>query len=504
MRPIFSSLERGGRRPLVALVVAAAFALGHFGNPAAAPGGRSGCFMILVGKGATADGSVLLAHNNDLTGEEPSLIEKNPRQKHAPGDVITFPSGLEMPQIAETFEWLVLRIAEGFAEGDAVAINEFQVAIAGGVALGRDRNEKAKKADPLVKRGLTGGVRYIALQRSRTARECVALVGNLYNRYGVTYPSGFGVADPQEIWYIESGGGHTWAAVRIPDDAYWVQANGYRIGTIDPGDTANTLTSPDLFEFCEKHGLWDPGKGPFSFRSAFGGQYAKTEGEEYYNRRRVWRAMDLLSPSLELDAEAKEYPMSALPEKKVTLEKLFEILRDHYDGTKYDGYGRESESSGERLIASPTCVHTDVIQLRGDMPADVGAVLWAGLSRPMGTVYLPFYFGIDRVPEAYSTTEESAGSAFFVYKKLSELLIADYANRMDTVLSVWNHLEQSSVEFQNVVDETALRIHKKKPDMAGHFLTTYLFGLADQALQAAKRLTLELDTTNSDRGSGSN
>jgi len=167
-----------------------------------------------------------------------------------PGAAVAFPSGLEIPQVAETFEWMVMRIADGYEEGDAVAINEWQVAIAGGVALERDRNNRARRVDPLIKTGLTGGVRYVALQRAKTARECVSIVGELYSTYGVTYPSGFGVADADEIWYIESGGGRTWAAVRIPDDQYWVQANGYRIGKIDVAYTANVIVSDGLLEFC--------------------------------------------------------------------------------------------------------------------------------------------------------------------------------------------------------------------------------------------------------------
>ncbi|MFC2136523.1 C69 family dipeptidase, partial [Bacteroidota bacterium] len=190
------------------------------------------CFMILAGKEATQDGSVLIAHNNDLKGTETSFVEKIPRRKHSFDDVVSFPSGLTIAQAEETYEWMVLRIERGYTEGDAIAINEFQVSIGGGVALGQDRNKKAELSDPLIKNGLTGGVRFIALERSKTARECVEMIGSLYTMYGVTYPSGAAVADPDEIWYIEAGGGHTWAAVRIPDDKFMAVANGYRIGEI--------------------------------------------------------------------------------------------------------------------------------------------------------------------------------------------------------------------------------------------------------------------------------
>ncbi|MCK4889668.1 MAG: C69 family dipeptidase, partial [Candidatus Aminicenantes bacterium] len=243
---------------------------------------RLECFLIMAGKGTTSDGSVLLAHNNDLSGKEASLIEKYPQAKYKTGEYVHFPTGLKIPQAGETFEWMVLRIYSGFSEGDAVAVNEFQVAIAGGLALGDDRNEKAVEADPLIKKGLTGGVRYIALQRSKTARECVELIGSLYTKYGVAYPSGVGIADPEESWYIESGGGRSWAAIRIPDDSVWVQANGFRIGEIDFEDKTNFLSSSGLKKFALQKGLWNPSEGKFHFAKAFG-KKKRSKANKFYN-----------------------------------------------------------------------------------------------------------------------------------------------------------------------------------------------------------------------------
>ena len=453
------------------------------------------CFMILVGKGASADGSVLLAHNNDLSGVEVSLVEKHPRREHAPGETVVFPSGLEIPESPVTYEWLVLRIAQGFEEGDAVAVNEHQVAIAGGVALGRDRLKRAETADPLVRTGLTGGVRYIALQRSMTARECVELVGRWYTQYGVTYPSGFAVADPNEIWYIESGGGRSWAAVRIPDDSYWVQANGYRIGVIDPSDTSNVLVSPGLLDVCKAHRLWSPDEGPFSFKKAFGGKYRGTPGKTRYNTRRVWRAMDLLSSSLGFDPESDDFPMVARPDQPVSLEMLTGILRDHYDGTPYDGYPEEGNGAGERLISSPFCVHTDVIQLRGSLPADIGAVMWVGLSRPDAAVYVPFYFGIDEVPGRYACVDESCGSAFKSFKDLSDLLLSDYKRGMMTVLPGRERLEAGAISLQKTIDENAAGLYKKDPSLAREFLTSYVAGFCAESLNLTDRLIDELKKT---------
>ena len=443
------------------------------------------CFMILAGREATASGSVLLAHNNDLTGSEAAVLEKFPRALHPAGETVDFPSGLSMPQADTTFAWLVMRIEEGFAEGDAVAVNEHQVAVAGGVALGSDRNERAVKADPLVSGGLTGGVRYAALQRSRTARELIETVGAWYTRYGVTYPSGFAAADTSEIWYIESGGGRTWAAVRVPDDHCRVQANGYGIGEV-PEDDPDLLHSPGLHRFCRENGLWDPAACPLVFREAFGGRYISTPGKRYYNARRVWRGLSLLDPSLRLDPGLLDHTPSVRPAGPVTLEQLFSILRDHYQGTVFDVYGPDG-GSGERPIASPRCVHTDVIVLRAGMPADIGAVIYAGPGMPPAVPYLPFYFGIDRVPGAYSAA--GGGAAFHIFRRIAERYGGDYYGTASEVMPVWRRLEAGVLSSRDRFESSVLYLYEEDREAARDLLTAHVDSLCAEALSAASRLT---------------
>ncbi|MCP4095449.1 MAG: C69 family dipeptidase [Planctomycetaceae bacterium] len=450
------------------------------------------CFMVLAGKNATADGSVLAAHNNDLKGHEASMIKKVPRQKHEAGEVVKFTSGLEIPQVEETNEWMVLQIHSGFAEGDAIAVNEHQVCIAGGQALGKDRNEKARKADPLEKKGLTGGVRYMALSRSKTAKECVTLMGELYSKYGVTYPSGVGVVDPNEVWYLEPGGGHTWVAVRIPDDSYWVAGNGFRVGKIDPDDTENVILSPGLLDFAKKNGLWNPEDGPFNFRKAFGGGR-----EEYtFDTRRVWSAMRHLSPSLSLDPNQREFPMFAVPDEKITVKKLTAVLRDRYDGTEFAVNPVEGIGTKERPISVPSCVHTNVVQLRSGMPSDIGAILWAGLGAAQTTTYVPYYFGISGAPKAFQTAGPiyDPDSAFWAFKTLA-ILVKPYHNQLiDMVLPVWQKMEEEAYQKQSSIEEVALVLYKEDQQLAKSFLATYSNGISLKALDTAKSLANNLIT----------
>ncbi len=463
-------------------------------NPLYSTGGISGtleqkqeCYMVLVGKDATVDGSVLLAHNNDLYGNEASMVEKYPRKKNAPEERVKFPSGLEIPQTSETFEWMVLRIYSGFAAGDAIAINEYGVAIAGGVALGGDRNKKAAEADPMIKKGLSGGVRYVALERSKTARECVELMGKLYTKYGVTYPSGVGVADGKEVWYIEAGGGYQWAAVRVPDNSYLTVANAYRIGEIDIKDTENYLASPNLVDFAKEKGLWNPAKGPFNFAKAFGG--GRVNENPYYDSRRVWRGIQLLSSDI-LDADKKDQPLFMMPDKKITVEKLISVLRDTYKGTRYDIYPTQGKGSLERAIAVPPCVHTDVVQLRSWLPTDIGSILWGALGSPLTTAYIPYYFGIKDIPDAYKTGGPAYDpkSAFWTNLTLQQLVVPYYNQLIGEVLPVWQNFESSVFACQQVVEKVVLELYENDKALALSYLTNYSNGLSLTALDKTNRL----------------
>ena len=385
------------------------------------------CFMILAGKDATADGSVLLAHNNDLTGKETSHLIQLPGRQFQQGDSVSYPSGLKIPQVAKTFQWMVLKILKGYAEGDAVAINEWGVAIAGGVALKSDRNSHAEWVDPLLDIGLTGGIRYTALQRARTARQCVKILGSLYTKYGVTYPSGVGIADASEVWYIESGGGHTWAAVRVPDSCYWPQANGYRIAYVDPADTMNYYCMPGLLEFCKEHDLWNPDKGRFHFAEAFGGGRRENKLKPYYDTRRIWRCIDLLNPQMKAEPGISHYPCYLKPDNKITLNDCFRILRDRYEGSIFENNTDDSGKKGERAIASSKAVHSDVIQLFPGMPVETGAIMWVGIGQPKTTFYTPCYYGMKGIPDAFEYTSAKPDEDFLFWKirKLSDLAAGD-------------------------------------------------------------------------------
>ena len=403
------------------------------------------CFMVLVGKKASRKGKVMLAHNNDLTGKEASFVEIIPPCYKPGQELIKYSNGSSITLSARTYRVLIQRIETGFAEGDAVAVNEFGVAIAGGVALGNDRNQNAKHNAPLIPNGLPGGIRYDILARSKTARECVMMLGNAHSEYGVSYPSGVGIADSSEIWYIECGGGKQWAAVRVPDSCYWVQANGYRIGVIDTSDKEYFLTSPGLLEYCAETELWNPDETTFNFANVFGCGRTEENGGLKYDRLRVWRGLNLLSPSLRIKSDDENMPTYPVPDNLISESDLFSVLRDFYAGTDYDRSIKNPLDESVRSIATWRGVHSSLIVITPSQSIKSGTILWSGIGSPLVTGFIPIPFGVSQIPSAYNSVSE--GSAFYLFFQLAESPL-DW-QRIKTIQYSYTEIENDFLEQLN-------------------------------------------------------
>jgi len=443
------------------------------------------CFLLMVGKEASANGQVLLAHNNDLSGTEASMLIKVPSYETI--DILPDSSF----SFVEQYEMLVLQTNIGFFEGDAVAINEHGVAIAGGLALKRDRNSNAEFTDSLIPSGLGGGVRYFALQHSKTARECVEIIGKLYNHYGVSYPSGVGIADTNEIWYLEAGGGHSWAAVRIPNDCYFVGANSYRIGEIVFTDTLNYKYSPNLPSL--HNSLNEANAKRLHFADLFGNGVKEKAGNNLYNTRRLWRTINILNPEMNVSSEEEVFPIFIKPEEKIDLKQCFSILRDYYQETPFDIYKPENTKNPERSIAVWDCVHTNVISLSPGMHTDYGTVLWTGFSTPFTAIYTPVYFGCKNMPISYDIAPSGfyANSAFWIYKRLGDLCKNDYPGKMQDWRKNRKLFETMEIERQNSIVQEAKRMQNMHPDR----LNSYLNNLSNEfAKEALKMATDMIDT----------
>ena len=202
------------------------------------------CTNFIVGKNASVDGSVICTYNADDYG---LFIGLNhfPAGKHQAGtmrDIYDWDSNVyhgQIPEAAETYNVI----------GN---INEYQVTIGETTYGGR---EEMVDTTGIID---YGSLIYIALQRSKTAREAIRIMTTLTNRYGYNSEGEtFTICDPNEAWIMEMMGkgpgskGTVWVAIRIPDNAVCGHANQSRIGKFNMKDKKNVLYSKDVVEFAK-------------------------------------------------------------------------------------------------------------------------------------------------------------------------------------------------------------------------------------------------------------
>ena len=298
------------------------------------------CTSIMVGRKASADGSVMTSHTCDShrTGSDIIVV---PRMKHARGAEVQLskrfdddagpmprygrtPTG-RIPQVPETFGYL----APAYA-----AMNQRQLAI--GESTFGGRPELLSTKGQIDCETLTR----LMLERASTAREAIRVAGQLLKEHGwCDEGEALTVADTKEVWLLEIVGpgkdevGAVWAAQRVPDDHVSVVANAARIGEIDPSKPDWFMASDNVRQLAEKRGYWDPKSGrPFRFYEA----YNPDGRTEMACTRREWRALSLLAPSLGLQPNANVFPFSVKPERPVTAARIMELFRDTFEGTEFD------------------------------------------------------------------------------------------------------------------------------------------------------------------------
>jgi dipeptidase len=471
------------------------------------------CTSILVGRLASADGSTMTSHSCD-SGTDRTWITLEPRRTHpagtkatvwldpkrttGPDDADRVPVG-EIPQVAQT--WKFLNAAYPI-------MNEHQLAI-GETTTGGKRELKSNEGiidAPELYR--------LVLERARTAREAIRIADELTRQYGYNdYGECFTFADPQEVWHFEILGpgrgklGAVWAAVRIPDDEIGVSANAHRIRQVHPEDPDRYMASANVFTLAREMGWWDPASGePFEFC------YAYADRNSLACRRREWRVLSTLAPSLRLDPNAENYPLSVKPEKKVTVGDLLALFRDTYEGTTFDmtrrltAVNRRGETvkspvanpfmssdlrelfgiERERTICSPAATYLQITQSRSWLPDPIGGIVWLGYDNPATTPHLPFYIGIDQMPDAYQVDGRRAfrrDCAWWAFRRASKLSYLRYQEVKGVLQAVWEPIEQEAFAKQAEIEAEAQRLYRLDPKRAEVYLSQYCRDLADRTVE---------------------
>lgn len=472
------------------------------------------CTTITVGRLASTDGSVITSHTCD--GNYRTWLGVYPAAKHEKGAMHTVYSGMlhteeawdlsrvkikgEIPEARETYAYLNTAYP---------CLNEKQLAIGETTIYGREEliNEEGMfYIEELQK---------IALQRCRTAREAIRLIGELAEKYGYAdLAECLTIADPSEVWHLEiagSGKGKPsaiWCAQRIPDDHAGVAANIPRISAIDFNNPDFFMFSTDLQKVARRLGYWD-GKEPLKFW--------KIISERKPFAIREFFVLSTLAPSLGLSMDDDELPFSVKPEKKLSARDVMRFFRETYEGTpwdmtrnllvtvkKKDESGVETEEKvvspivsnwmnndlrtllnelhpgvveRQRTIAIAGCSYSHVIQCRSWLPDEVGAVAWFSFDNPGQSPRIPVYSGTLRLPESFSICGQHR------YRQDAALWSFREANRLATVN--WSRsrplIEKAVLSFEMKAAEEVPSVEKRAADLiregkneeAREYLTQY-------------------------------
>lgn len=483
-----------------------------------------GCTSVLVGRLASEDGSTMTSHSCDSNTDR-TWISLEPRRTHEPGSMATLwlepkltlgpddddriPAG-EIPQVAQSWK---------FMDAAYPIMNEHQLAI-GETTTGGKRALRSRAGiidAPELYR--------ILLERATTAREAITIADELTREYGYNdWGECFTFADPQEVWFFEILGpgagevGAVWAAVRLPDDHVAVSANSHRIMELDLDDSDFFQASENVFSLAEEMGWFDPESG-----DAFRFSYAYADRTSLYSRRREWRALSMLAPSLGLHPESENYPFSVKPDETVSVAELLEIFRDTYEDTPYDMTRRLTVANREgqvvksplanpfmsadyrellgvdreRTIASATATYVQITQSRSWLPDPIGGLVWLGYDNPATTPHLPFYIGITQMPESYMVDGRRAyreDCAWWAFRRATKLSYFRYQEMRGVLEAVWRPIEEEAFARQAEIEAEALALYEEDPARAEAFLTRYTHELANATVERYWRLGDELWT----------
>lgn len=345
------------------------------------------CFGVLAGKDATTDGSLLLAHNEDDTGEQMINIYNVPRDEASGRNKYLW---IEFPGMA---------VADGF-------LNEYGVAVASDACNSREDREDFTDG------GVLYEIRTLVAQKARTARHAVELIGELveergYKGSGRTYL----VADPNEGWVCAVVKGRHWVAQRVPDDKVMAIPNYYCIGEIDLSDTENFMGSPDIIDYAIERGWYNPQTdGKFLFKKVY------SRPDTYHSKMNCIRHMSALNylTGEKYTTNPDSYPFAVTPNRKVGVKDMMEILRSHGDNIS-EKQDRDEDEQHPWCICRNSTVNSTIFQLRSYLPVEIGALMWTTGAAPCAEVFIPWYSGMTRSPEGfqrYSTAEEAMEKHF--------------------------------------------------------------------------------------------
>ena len=438
------------------------------------------CTTILVGKKASYDGSTMIARNDDSPSGKftpKKYVVVHPDEQ--PRKYISVLSHVEIDLPNNPMRYTAVPNA---VDGDGIwaasGVNEANVAMTATETI--TSNPRVLGADPLVvyqpaKNGhekTKGGIGEedivcLVLPYIRSAREGVKRLGSLLEQYGTYEMNGIAFQDADEIWWLETIGGHHWIARKVPDDVYVIMPNQLGIDQFNLEDAFSEqkeyMCSTDLKDFIEKYHLNLAMDGVLNPRDAFG---SHDDSDHVYNTPRAWYMGRCLNPrTWRWDGPAADFtpysdniPWCMVPEKKVTVEDVKYVLSSHFQGTPYDpyaGYGESNMRGAYRSIGINRNDFMSLIQINDNRPDDIKAIQWLAFASNAFNVMVPFYADIETTPDYLSNTtgEVSTDNFYWSSRMIAAMADASYKKSIFHIERYQEHVLSKGHEIINRYDD---------------------------------------------------
>lgn len=482
---------------ICALLLTYAVLLGLASPFAEAPAYSQGCYTVVVGKNASADGYVMMAHNED--DEAPQIVNhhKVPRVKHPPGEKVKLLGGGEVAQVEETWAYIWSEMP-GMLFSDSY-INEWGVCIASDACPSREDHPELSEG------GISKMLRRLVAQRVKTAREGVLTAAELVERFGYdAFGRTYIISDPDEGWLFCAVGGRHWLAQRVPDDEVAVVANTFTVHRVDLADQNHFLASADIIDYAVSRSWYDSKEdGSFDFAAIYADSATASDSSNFC---RQWSGLHHIAR--DPVSLGRELPFSVVPEYKLDVAALMEILRDHYEETELyrtSALTGSPHDIGLNTICNGTTQTSFIVQLRRNMPLDIGIVYWVCLAPPCASCYIPFHFGISDFPIGFSDSGEqpsedfyrkrveapfqaNLSEAFWTFSNFYHKVESNYRERSTNVKAEMEEVERHALALQRPLEQTALQLLPADRMTALAMLADYSDGLYLSALEAMARV----------------
>ena len=459
------------------------------------------CTAVLVGKKASCDGSTMIARTDDGHFDVKRIVVVDPKQQKRKYKSVISHVEVELPE--RPLRYTACPSVDP-AQGvwAATGINEANVAMTATETI--TTNPRVLAADPLVElkkaRGrekeIPGGIGeedivVLVLPYIRSAREGVERLGALLEKYGTYESNGIAFSDENEIWWLETIGGHHWMARRVPDELVVIAPNQFAMDGFDLDDAFGAkkthLCSADLREFIRNNCLDQNQNGVFNPRDIFG---SHRDMDHIYNTPRAWYMGRTLcpfshrwdGPEAEFGPESDNIPWALVPDRKLAVEDVHQLLSSHYQGTPYDPYSnRDTGKRGMyRSIGINRTGVTSVCQIRSGVPEALKGVEWLCFGSTTFSAMLPLYTHAAVMPDYVSKVTLTASSENFYWASRLINALADHN---------FNACMQIVMRYQSAVFAKGRRLladYDRKMADSGDF------SLCEKANEALCRMAKEL------------